>query len=69
MTMSQQTAEVGTMAAKAAPIPPLIVGGSTYLGFDWDLAVKVATVAYLAILMGYTAWKWRRDWKAGKKDG
>ena len=49
---------------KLVPVPPVAVGVGAFMGIDWDTAVKIFTVIYLAILVGYTVWKWRRDVRA-----
>lgn len=64
-----QLEQITTAAARAAPVPPVVVGVTDIVGMiDWDVWVKVFTVLYLIVLTGYNLWKWRRE-STSKKGG
>lgn len=65
-----QLEQITTAAARAAPVPPAIVGVTDLTGVvNWDMWVKIVTVVYFIVLTGYQIWKWRREYRASKKGG
>lgn len=37
------------------------------VGLSLDTWVKIATLCAILLSGGYTAWKWRRDWRRAKQ--
>lgn len=59
----QQTVDVITEAAKAAP--PVTVTLAALSG-HLNVVIAIITIIYVALQAGYLIWKWRKEFKEAK---
>lgn len=54
--------DVGMAVAKLSP-----PAAAMLFGFTLNEWVAIATLIYIALQAFYLAWKWAREWRAGRK--
>ena len=57
--LADNAGEYAVAAAKASP--GIAVSATAVAGFDWNVALVIATLVFTVLQIAYLLWKWRRD--------
>lgn len=67
MTSQQLAEQVKFVASGAAHAAPAVSFFAWLSGIPMSTWVGLASIFGLLVQAGYTMWKWRREWKRGRK--
>lgn len=66
--LADNASEYAVAAMKLSP--GVAVTATAAAGWDWNIAVLIATFVFMILQIGHLLWKWRRDARdEGKADG